>query len=103
MFNLHGDMRNVKQEIIYLPNTLYDYFRVRYGTIKNDDPNTAYQEKYSNISKRNLKKTLGTLKQQSDDRSTSEIRCIFKLIRSKYTKKSVNIEYCSDDKRKINK
>ena len=55
MFNLHGDMRNVKQEIIYLPNTLYDYFRVRYGTIKNDDPNTAYQEKYSNISKRNLK------------------------------------------------
>ena len=37
MFNLHGDIRNVEEEIIYLQNTLNDYFKVQYGTTKNDN------------------------------------------------------------------
>ena len=99
MFNLHGDICNVEEEIIYLQNALYNYFKVRYGTIKNVDPNTGYQEKYSNLSKHQLKKTLATLKQQNDDRYTSEIRYISKLIRSKYAKKPLYIEYSNDDKK----
>ena len=55
MFNHHGDICNVAEEITYLQNTLYNYFKVQYGTIKNTDPNTEYQEKYSNHSKRQLK------------------------------------------------
>ena len=76
VFNLHGNIRNVEEEIIYLQNTLYDYSKVQYGTIKNDDLNTEY--------KRQLKKSLANLKQQSDDRNTSEIRYTSKLIRSKH-------------------
>ena len=49
VFNLHGDIRNVEEGIIYLQNTIYDYFKVQYGTIKNFDTNTEYQEKYSNF------------------------------------------------------
>ena len=86
VFDFHGNIRTVEEEIIYLQNTLYDYFKVQYGTLKNDDLNTEYQEKYSNLSKHQLKKTLATLKQQRDDRSTSEIRHISKLIASKYAK-----------------
>ena len=48
---------------------------------------TEYQEKYRNLSKRQLKKALATLKHQNDDRYTSEIRYISKLIRSKCAKK----------------
>ena len=62
MFNLHGDICNVEEEIIYLQNALYNYFKVRYGTIKNVDPNTGYQEKYSNLSKRQLKKKFSNFK-----------------------------------------
>ena len=99
MFNLHGDIRNVEEEIIYLQNTLNDYFKVQYGTTKNDELNAEYQEKYSNLSKRQLKKTLATLKHQRNDRNTSEIRYISKLIRSKYVKKPLNIECCNDDEK----
>ena len=57
-FNLHGDIRNAEEEIIYLQNTVYDYFKVQYGTTKNDDLNTEYQENYSNLSTPQLKKKL---------------------------------------------
>ena len=99
MFNLDGDIRNVEEKITDLQNTLYDCFKVHYGTIKNVDPNTEYQEKCSNLSKRQLKKTLATLKQQDGDRYTSEMRYISKLIRSKYSKKPLNIEYSKDDEK----
>ena len=69
MLNLHRDIHNVEEEIIYLHNSLYDYFKVQYGAIKNDDLNTEYQEKYSNLSKCQLKKTFSTLKQKRDDRN----------------------------------
>ena len=97
MFNLDGDIRNVEEKITDLQNTLYDCFKVDYGTIKNVDPNTEYQQKCSNLSKRQLKKTLATLKQQNDVHYTAKIRYISKLIRSKYSKKPMNIEYCNDD------
>ena len=80
VFNLYGDLHNVDKEIIYLQNKLYDYFKVQYGTIKNDDPSTVYQRKYSNHSKRELKKAFATLKQQNDDCYTTEIRYTSKLI-----------------------
>ena len=86
VFHFHGNIRNVEEEVIYLQNTLYDYFKFQYGTLRNDDLNTEYQEKYSNLSKRQMKKTLATLKQQCDNRNTSEIRHISKLIASKYAK-----------------
>ena len=34
VFNLHGDTRNVEEEIIYLQNILHDYFKVQYEIIK---------------------------------------------------------------------
>ena len=80
VFNLYGDLHNVDKEIIYLQNKLYDYFKVQYGTIKSDDPSTVHQRKYSNHSKRELKKALATLKQQNDDCYTTEIRYTSKLI-----------------------
>ena len=61
LFNLHGDIYNVQEEIIYFQKTLYDYFKVQYGTIKSVDRNTEYQEMQSNLSKRQLRKTLTTL------------------------------------------
>ena len=61
MFNLHGDIYNVQEEIIYFQKALYDYFKVQYGTIKSVDRNTEYQEKHSNLSKRQLRKTSTTL------------------------------------------
>ena len=99
MFNIHDEINNVEDEIIFLQNTLYDYFKIQYGTVKKkDDPYLEYQEKYSNLSKRQLKKALATLKQQNEC-TTPEIRYISKLIRSKYAKKSLNITNCSDDDR----
>ena len=50
----------------------------------------------SNLSK-SFKETLSTLKQRRDDRNASEIRYISKLIRCKYAKKHLNIEYCNND------
>ena len=47
----------------------------------------------------NSKKTLATLKQQSDGRNISEIGYISKLIRLKYAKKNLNIENCNDDEK----
>ena len=58
MFNLHGDVRNVEEEITHLQSTFHNYFKVQCGTIKSVDPNNEYQEKYSNISKIQLKKNL---------------------------------------------
>ena len=55
MFNLHGDVRNVEEEIAHLQSTFHNYFKVQCGTIKSVDPNNEYQEKYSNISKIQLK------------------------------------------------
>ena len=55
MFNLHGDVRNVEEEITHLQSTFHNYFKVQCGTIKSVDPNNEYQEKYSNISKIHLK------------------------------------------------
>ena len=55
MFNLHGDVRNVEEEITHLQSTFHNYFKVQCGTIKSVDPNNEYQEKYSNISKIQLK------------------------------------------------
>ena len=55
---LHGNIRNVEEEIIYLQNKFYDYFKVYYRTIKNVDPNTEYQQKYSNLLKCQLTITL---------------------------------------------
>ena len=83
MFNLHGDIRNVEEETIYLQNSLNGYFKVQYETIKIDDSDIEYQEKYNNLSKCQLKKPLADLKQQKDDHYTSEIRYMSKLIRSK--------------------
>ena len=37
VFNLHEDIRNFEEEIIYFQNTIYDYFKVQYGIIKNFD------------------------------------------------------------------
>ena len=47
----------------------------------------------------NSKKTLATLKQQSDGRNISDIGYISKLIRLKYAKKNLNIENCNDDEK----
>ena len=47
----------------------------------------------------NSKKTLATLKQQSDGRNISEAGYISKLIRLKYAKKNLNIENCNDDEK----
>ena len=47
----------------------------------------------------NSKKTLATLKQQSDGRNISEIGYISKLIRLQYAKKTLNIENCNDDEK----
>ena len=41
--------------------------------------------------------------QQSDDRNTSKMLYISKLIRSKYAKKPLNIKYCNDDKKNSEK
>ena len=82
VFNLHGVIRNVEEEIIYIQNILYNYFKVQHGTVKNDYL-TEYHEKYSNLSNCQLKKNSASLKQESNDCNTSEIRYISKLIRSK--------------------
>ena len=47
----------------------------------------------------NSKKTLATLKQQSDGRNISDIGYISKLIRLQYAKKNLNIENCNDDEK----
>lgn len=62
MFNLHGDVRNVEEEITHLQSTFHNYFKVQCGTIKSIDPNNEYQEKYSNISKIQLKKIFSNFK-----------------------------------------
>lgn len=62
MFNLHGDVRNVEEEITHLQSTFHNYFKVQCGTIKSVDPNNEYQEKYSNISKIQLKKIFSNFK-----------------------------------------
>ena len=92
VFNLHGDIRNVEEEIICLQKTLYE-LKFNMEILINVNPNTDYQWKYINPSKPQLKKKLATFKQQNDDRYTSEIRYISKLVRSKYIKKHLNREY----------
>lgn len=62
MFNLHGDVRNVEEEITHLQSTFHNYFKAQCGTIKSIDPNNEYQEKYSNISKIQLKKIFSNFK-----------------------------------------
>ena len=62
MFNLHGDVRNVEEEITHLQSTFHNYFKVQCGTIKSVDPNNEYEEKYSNISKIQLKKIFSNFK-----------------------------------------
>ena len=62
MFNLHGDVRNVEEEITHLQSTFHNYFKVQCGTIKSVNPNNEYQEKYSNISKIQLKKIFSNFK-----------------------------------------
>ena len=43
MFNLHGDVRNVEEEITHLQSTFCNYFKVQCGTIQIVNPNNEYQ------------------------------------------------------------
>ena len=65
--------------------TIYNYFRDNYGTVKNNkEKERKFNEKYKNSTKSQLKKQLKSLKNQSPN-NVDEVRYVSKLLRSKIT------------------
>ena len=65
--------------------TIYNYFRDNYGTVKNiKEKERKFNEKYKNSTKSQLKKQLKSLKNQSPN-NVEELRYVSKLLRSKMT------------------
>ena len=65
--------------------TIYNYFRDDYGTVKNNkEKERKFNEKYKNSTKGQLKKQLKSLKNQSPN-NVDEVRYVSKLLRSKIT------------------
>ena len=65
--------------------TIYNYFRDNYGTVKNSkEKERKFNEKYKNSTKSQLKKQLKSLKNQSTN-NVDEVRYVSKLLRSKIT------------------
>ena len=65
--------------------TIYNYFRDNYGTVKNNkEKERKFNEKYKNSTKSQLKKQLKSLKNQSPN-NIDEVRYVSKILRSKIT------------------
>ena len=65
--------------------TIYNYFRDNYGTVKNNkEKERKFNEKYKNSTKSQLKKQLKSLKNQSPN-NVDEVRYVSKFLRSKIT------------------
>ena len=65
--------------------TIYNYFRDNYGTVKNNkEKERNFNEKYKNSTKSQLKKQLKSLKNQSPN-NIDEVRYVSKILRSKIT------------------
>ena len=65
--------------------TICNYFRDNYGTVKNNkEKERKFNEKYKNSTKSQLKKQLKSLKNQSPN-NIDEVRYVSKILRSKIT------------------
>ena len=62
MFDHTKEIIDINEEITNLQNTLYDYFRTKFGTVVEKVSNSEYKETYEKLSKRQLKKALSELK-----------------------------------------
>ena len=76
-----------------------------YGTVNNpDNDNTVtFRQRYNHLSKRQLKKKLASLREESSGEKSPEIRYISKLIRHKYKKKSALTINDSNHNEKVSK
>ena len=73
--------------------TIYNYFRDNYGTVKNNkEKERKFNEKYKNSTKSQLKKQLKSLKNQSPS-NVDEVRYVSKLLRSKITEANTQDQF----------
>ena len=62
MFDHTKEIIDINEEITNLQNTIYNYFRTKFGTVVEKVSNSEYKETYEKLSKRQLKKALSELK-----------------------------------------
>ena len=84
--NLIGDPENpdINIEIANFQSLLYEFFSNSYGTV--NDTNREFDQKYTNSTKNELKKTLKQLKLINTP-PLQEIRFVSRLLRNRYRKK----------------
>ena len=61
---------NIDNKILHIQDQVYDYFKQKYGVISNDTINIELSDRYSELSKRQLKKKLTELKENARSSET---------------------------------
>ena len=87
-FDLSKEIKDVDYELKTQQDNVYNYFKRTYGTVNNSggDNTITLRQRYSHLSKRQLKKQLAYLRAESSEDKSPEIQCISKLMRHKYKK-----------------
>ena len=98
----HTDFKNVNSALDFMNETVYNYFRDNYGYKSGlSEEDIELRDKYKSFSNKELKAELKHLK--SSNAPIKHIRYVSKSLRSKISKKSVDITVSSDNDLEISK